>query len=170
MDAIKVLTERRSIRKYKCTPVEEEKLNIILEAGMNAPTGRNRQAPIILAITNKEMRDRLSELNAQILGMDSDPFYNAPCVLVVLADRKVPTYIYDGSLVMGNLQNAACALGLGSAWIHRAKEVFELPEWKAWLKSIGVEGEYEGIGNLILGYPDKEAVEKPRRENRIFYV
>lgn len=169
MDAQKVLTERRSIKKYKPTPVESEKIDMILAAGMNAPTGRNLQAPIILAITNKELRDRISLLNAQAMGASIDPFYDAPAVLVVLADRTVPTYIYDGSLVMGNMLNAAHALGLGACWIHRAKEVFDSPEGKQLLKDLGIEGDYEGIGNCIVGYSDCDYPEASARKSNYVY-
>ena len=130
-----------------------------------------RQSPIIVAITDKAMVEKLAKANAAVMNRDTDPFYGAPAVLVVLADKSVGTRVYDGSLVMGNLMLAAHSLGVGSRWIHRAKEVFELPEWKEWLKSIGVEGEYEGIGNCILGYPADEVPEAPeRRPNRVFYV
>ena len=122
-------------------------------------------------LLKKEIRDELSYINA---GKDpfkrSDPFYGAPVVLVVLADKSVPTYLYDGSLVMENLLLAAHALGLGACWIHRAKETFELPEGKALLKKLGIEGEYEGIGNCIVGYADGEFAQKPRKENRVYYV
>jgi hypothetical protein len=125
-----------------------------------------------LAVTDKQVRDELSKLNA---GKDpffrADPFYGAPVVLVVLADKSVHTYLYDGSLVMENLQLAAHALGLGACWIHRAKETFDLPEWKEFLKKLGIEGEYEGIGNCVIGYPEGEVpAVKPRKEGRVYYV
>ena len=120
----------------------------MVEAGTYAPTGMGKQSPIIVAITDKTVRDRISKLNADIAGTESDPFYGAPVVLVVLADRNCPTYIYDGSLVMGNLLNAAHAAGLGSCWIHRAKEVFDTEEGKALLRQWGIDGDYEGIGKL----------------------
>ena len=144
----------------------------IIEAGLYAPSGRNKQAPIILAVTNKEIRDKLSEINSlKDPYFRADPFYNAPCVLVVLADKSVPTYVYDGSLVMENMLLAAHSLGLGACWIHRAKETFELEEGKALLKELGIEGEYEGIGNCVVGYPEIIPTEsKPRRENRVYYV
>ena len=165
---IENMVERRSIRRYKSTPVPQNILDEILKAGIYAPTGRNLQAPIIIAVTNKELRDRLSKMNAAVMGAENDPFYGAPAVLVVLADRSVPTYLYDGSLVMGNLMNAAHSLGIGSCWIHRAKEVFESDEGKKILRELGVEGEYEGIGNCILGYADCDLPEaRPRKENYI---
>ena len=165
---IENMVKRRSIRRYKSTPVPQNILDEILKAGIYAPTGRNLQAPIIIAVTNKELRDRLSKMNAAVMGAENDPFYGAPAVLVVLADRSVPTYLYDGSLVMGNLMNAAHSLGIGSCWRHRAKEVFESDEGKKILRELGVEGEYEGIGNCILGYADCDLPEaRPRKENYI---
>ena len=163
---------RRSIRKYKPDMVPKEIIDQIVEAGTYAATGMNRQSPIIIAVTNKEMRDRLSRMNAAIMGVDSDPFYGAPVVLIVLADRSSANYLYDGSLVMGNLMLAAHALGVGSCWIHRAKQEFESPEGKEILKSLGIEGDYEGIGHCILGYPaDSTAPEaKPRKEDYVVYV
>ena len=162
------MVERRSIRRYKSAPVPQNLLDEILKAGIYAPTGRNLQAPIIIAVTNKELRDRLSKMNADVMGADSDPFYGAPVVLVVLADKNVPTYLYDGSLVMGNLMNAAHSLGIGSCWIHRAKEVFESDEGKEILRELGIDGNYEGIGNCILGYADCDLPEaRPRKENYV---
>ena len=171
MDAMQNLLTRRSVRKYKPDMVPQEKLDKILEAGTYAATGMGRQSPIILAVTDKAMRDRLSKMNAAIMGVDSDPFYGAPVVLVVLADKNVPTYIYDGSLVMGNLMNAAHAEGLGSCWIHRAKEEFNSPEGKQILQDLGITGDYEGIGHCILGYADgDEPAAKPRKENYVYSV
>lgn len=170
-NTLEMLKTRRSIRYYQDRIPEKELLDKVLEAGTYAPTGRNNQAPIIVAVTNKEMRDKLSKLNAQVMGSENDPFYGAPVVLVVLANRSFDTYIYDGSLVMGNLMNAAHAVGLGSCWIHRAKEVFDSPEGKELLKEWGIEGDYEGIGNCIIGYIDGTAPEvKPRKDNYIYWV
>lgn len=171
MDAMQNLLTRRSVRKYKPDMVPQEKLEKILEAGTYAATGMGRQSPIILAVTDKAMRDRLSKMNAAIMGVDSDPFYGAPVVLVVLADKNVPTYIYDGSLVMGNLMNAAHAEGIASCWIHRAKEEFNSPEGKQILQDLGIIGDYEGIGHCILGYADgDEPAAKPRKENYVYSV
>ncbi len=165
---IENLIERRSVRKYKSTPVPQNLIDEVLRAGTYAPTGRNYQSPIIVAVTNKSLRDRISKINAETVGMEGDPFYGAPVVLIVLADRKIPTYIYDGSLVMGNMLNAAHSLGLGSCWINRAKETFETDEGKAILRELGIFGDYEGIGNCILGYSDGPAPEaRPRKDNYI---
>lgn len=171
MDAVQNLLTRRSVRKYKPDMVPQEKLDKILEAGTYAATGMGRQSPIILAVTDKTMRDKLSKMNAAIMGSDNDPFYGAPVVLVVLADKNVPTYIYDGSLVMGNLMNAAHAEGIASCWIHRAKEEFNSEEGKKILQDLGITGDYEGIGHCILGYADgDEPAAKPRKENYVYSV
>lgn len=170
-ETIENLKTRRAIRSYQSTVPDKELLAQVIEAGTYAPTGMGRQSPIIVAVTDKAVRDRLSQLNAAVMGSDADPFYGAPAVLVVLADRSVPTYLYDGSLVMGNLMNAAHALGLGTCWIHRAKEVFDSEEGKALLKEWGIEGDYEGIGNCIIGYPAQENPQpKPRKENYVYYI
>lgn len=168
---LEMLKTRRAIRSYEDRVPEKSLLEKVLEAGTYAPTGMGRQSPVIVAVTNKEVRDRLAKLNAGVMGRDADPFYGAPVVLVVLADRQCPTYLYDGSLVMGNLLNAAHAVGLGSCWIHRAKEVFDSPEGKELLKEWGIEGDYEGIGNCILGYSAQEAPKpKPRKADYIVHV
>ncbi len=165
------LLTRRSVRSYTAEIPPMEVIEEICKAGTYAPTGMNRQSPIIIAVTNKEMRDRLSKMNAAVMGADNDPFYGAPVVLVVLADKNVHTYVEDGSLVMGNLMNAAHAKGLGSCWIHRAKEMFETEEGKQILKDLGIEGDYVGVGNCILGYTAGDYPEaKPRKENWVYWV
>lgn len=171
-EVIQNIISRRSIRKYKGDVVPKEIIEEIVKAGMYAPTGMNSQSPIILAITNKEVRDRLSKLNAKFMNnTEIDPFYGAPVVLVVLVDKNKVTPIYDGSLVMGNLMNAAHSLGIGSCWIHRAKEVFDTEAGKELLKSFGIEGDYEGIGNCILGYADCEnPIPAPRKDNYVYYI
>ena len=170
-EVINNMKTRRSIRKYKPDMIPEDVLNRIIEAGTYAATGMGKQSPIIIAVTNKEIRDKFSKMNAEIMGVDSDPFYGAPVVLIVLADKARPTYVYDGSLVMGNLMLAAHAEGIGSCWIHRAKEEFESAEGKAFLKSLGIEGDYEGIGHCVLGYTDgEEPKAMPRKENYVYCV
>ena len=167
------LIERRSCKKYLSKPVEKELLEKVIKACTFAPTGKNRQPVKILAITDPQVRDELRKLNAKILGVDEnfDPFYNAPTVLVVLADPSVNTYLYDGSLVMGNLMNAAHALGLGSCWIHRAKEEFNTEYGKSLLRSLGIEGEWEGIGHCLLGYADGPLpAARPRKDGWVHYV
>lgn len=170
-ETLKTLETRRSCRSYKPELIEDEKLKAILKAGTYAATGMGRQSPIIIAVTDRAMRDKLSKMNAAVMGSDSDPFYGAPELLIVLGNKDISTYLYDGSLVMGNLMNAAADLGVASCWIHRAKEEFESEEGKAILKSLGIEGNYEGIGHLILGYaagPANEPV--PRKEDYIYYI
>lgn len=171
-ETIQNIISRRSIRKYKGDMIPREILEEILKAGTFAPTGRNSQSPIILAITNKEVRDKLSKLNAKFMNnTEIDPFYGAPVVLVVLVDKNKVTPVYDGSLVMGNLMNAAHSLGIGSCWIHRAKEVFDTEEGKELLKSFGIEGDYEGVGNCILGYTEgEEPMAAPRKDNYVYYI
>lgn len=165
------LVTRRSVRAFRSEPIPQEVLEQILEAGTYAPTGMGRQSPIILAVTNRELRDRLSAMNAKIMGVEGDPFYGAPVVLVVLADQQVATHVYDGTLVMGNLMLAAHALGVGSCWIHRAKEEFQSPEGKAILKDLGIQGAYEGIGHCILGYPEGSVPQAaPRKDGYVYYV
>ena len=145
-ESIKNMIERRSVRGYKPDMIPKEDLDLILEAGTYAATGMGMQSPVIVAVTDKATRDQLSKMNADVMGTDTDPFYGAPVVLVVLADKNRPTYIYDGSLVMGNLMNAAASLGIGSCWIHRAKEVFASEEkyflrngaWKVTMKVSGI--------------------------------
>ena len=172
-EILKAMTERRSTRSYRSEMIPKAILDSIIQAGLYAASGRNFQSPVIIAVTDKTVRDRLSEMNRKIGGWQEgfDPFYNAPAVLVVLADKTKPTYVYDGSLVMGNLMLAAHAMGLGSCWIHRAKEEFDSDEGKELLRSLGIEGDYEGIGHCIIGYPAGElSSAPPRHENRIFCV
>ena len=174
-NVIDAMIERRSVKKYKPDMVSMDLINEVVKAGLYAASGMNKQSPIIIAVTDKALRDKLSALNAKIGGWkpDFDPFYNAPVVLIVLADKNIATHVYDGSLVIGNMMLAAHSLGLGSCWIHRAKEEFETPEGKELLKSLGIEGEYEGIGHCVIGYADVEnenAKPLERKDNRVFYV
>ena len=170
-ETLKVLEERRSCRKFKPDMITDDELNAVIKAGTYAPTGMGKQSPIIIAVTNKELRDELAKVNAQIMGGDMDPFYGAPVVLIVLADKSIWTYKEDGSLVIGNMLNAAESLGLGSIWIHRAKEEFEMDFGKNILKKLGIEGDYEGIGHCALGYPDGEKLQaKPRKDNYVYYI
>ena len=170
-EVLSKIQSRRSIRRFKPDMIPRDVLEQIVTAGTYAPTGRNLQSPIILAVTNKEIRDRLSALNAAAMGASNDPFYGAPVVLVVLADKSCRTHLYDGSLVMGNLMLAAHELGIGSCWIHRAKEEFDSPEGKQILADLGIEGDYEGIGNCILGYVDGDYPEaRERKENWVYWA
>ena len=172
-ETLKVLKERRSCRNFKPDMVKEEELRAIIEAGTYAATGMGKQSPIIIAVTDREMRDKISEENRKIGGWQEgfDPFYGAPVILIVLADKKVPTYIYDGALVMGNLLNAAASLGVANIWIHRAKEEFDSDFGKEILKKLGIEGEYEGIGHCALGYAAEAAKEAaPRKDNYVYCI
>lgn len=172
-EIIRAMEERRSIRNFKPEMPPKEALQQIVEAGLYAANGKGQQAAIIVAVTNKALRDKLSEENRKIGGWQEgfDPFYGAPAVLVVLAKKDWPNRVYDGSLVMGNLMLAAHSLGLGSIWIHRAKEEFEEPEYQQLLKDLGVEGEWEGIGHCAVGYINGEVpAPAPRKPGRVFWA
>ena len=172
-EVLKEMKERRSIRKYKADMVPQEILDQIIEAGLYAANGRGTQNTIIIQVTKKKLRDKIAEMNRKIGGWEEgfDPFYGAPAMLIVLARKDWPTGIYDGSLVMGNLMLAAHDLGIGSCWIHRAKEEFESDWGKNLLRSLGVNGDYEGIGHCALGYADGDYPAAPaRNEGRVFYV
>lgn len=171
-EVLNALKERRSCRKFQPRQVSQEDLDAILEAGTYAPTGMNRQAPVIVAIQDPETVAQVSRLNAAVMGADTDPFYGAPTVLVVLADPEIRTWLHDGALVMGNLLNAAHAVGVGSCYIFRAKEVFETEEGRALLKKWGIPEHYVGIGNCILGYPAEGGIRpaSPRKENYVIRI
>ena len=170
---IENLKNRRSIRKFKPDMLPKLVLTEIVEAGTYAPTGKNTQSPIIIVVTDPVQREKIRQVNVAIGGWaeDYDPFYGAPVILVVLANKKSYNHVYDGTLVRGNLMLAAHALGVGSCWINRAKQAFEMDEWKEWLRSLGIEGEYEGIGNIALGYPDGPAPKAaPRKDDWVYWV
>ncbi len=170
-ETLQVLESRRSCRSFKPDMITDEELKAVLKAGTYAASGMGKQSPIILAVTDPDKVKEFSRANAAIMGANIDPFYGAPVILVVLADKSVPTYLYDGSLVMGNLMNAAESLGLGSIWIHRAKEEFESEFGQKLLQELGIEGAYEGIGHCALGYwaePPKAAA--ARKDNYVYYV
>ena len=164
------LLNRRSIRRYKEDQVPDELLDQVLTAGLYAPTGMNRQNIIMVAVRDKETRDQLSRMNAAVMGSDLDPFYGAPCVIVVLGDPEIYPVVENGSLVLGNLMNGAYAVGLGSCWIHRAKQTFETEEGKALLRKWGLKDNLVGIGNCILGYADESPEAKPRLDGRIVRI
>lgn len=165
-----LLKNRRSIRRYKPDQVPEDLLDAVLEAGLYAPTGMNRQNVVMVAVRDKETRDQLSRMNAAVMGSTNDPFYGAPCVIVVLGDASIYPVVENGSLVLGNLMNAAYEAGLGSCWIHRAKQMFETEEGKALLRKWGLPETLVGVGNCILGYPDETPEAKPRLPGRIVKV
>jgi nitroreductase len=170
MEAMQNLLERRSIRKYKETQVPDELLDQVLEAGLYAPTGMNRQNVVMVAVRDKETRDQLMRMNAAVMGSQNDPFYGAPCVIVVLGDTETYPVVENGSLVLGNLMNAAHAVGLGSCWIHRARQMFETEEGKELLRKWGLKDTLVGVGNCILGYPDEGPQARPRLEGRIVKI
>lgn len=169
-EAMRNLLERRAVRSYTDAPVTKEELDAVIEAGLYAPTARGEQRAIIAAITNKEDRDAVSEINRGIMGVDFDPFYGAPVVCVVFADGSWPMTVKDGSLVMGNMLNAAHAIGLGSCWIDRAEPVFESEAGKALMKKWGVPEGYVGVGNCILGHPAETPAPAPRKEGRVIRI
>ena len=170
---IKAMEERRSIRKFKADMPAKKDIEQIIEAGLFAANGMGKQATITVAVTKKELRDKLSAANCQIGGWKEgfDPFYGAPVILIVLADKNWANRVYDGSLVMGNMMLAAHSLGLGGIWIHRAKEEFEMPEYQQLLKDLGVEGEWEGIGHCAIGYADGDLPKAAKRKDgRVFWA
>jgi len=168
---LETLKTRRSVRSYLPKQVDEEALQAILDAGTYAATGMNRQSPIIVCVQDPAARETLRRMNAAVMGSDGDPFYGAPTVLVVLADKNIRTCVEDASLVIGNLMNAAFSVGVDSCWIHRAKEEFDTDEGKDLLASWGIAGDYIGVGHLILGYRAGDLPDvRPRKENYIYRV
>ena len=171
-ETLKVLKERRSVRKYKAEQIRDEELNAILEAGTWAPSAKGLQTSVMVVVQDPETIAWMSKLNAEIQGNPgTDPFYGAPTVVVVLGDGEKLNWLQDGSLVMGNLMTAAAALGLGSCWINRAKEMFESAEGKALRKEWGIADTYAGVACCILGYADGPLPEaKPRKNDYIVRV
>jgi len=170
MEAMHNLLHRRAVRSYTDQQVPDDLLDRVLEAGLYAPTGMNTQNIYMVAVRDRETRDQLMRMNAAIWGRDFDPFYGAPCVIVVLGDTEIYPVVENGSLVLGNLMNAAHAVGLGSCWIHRARQTFETEEGKELLRKWGLPDTLVGIGNCILGYPAEDPVAKPRKDGRIVKV
>ena len=170
-ESIKNMLERRSIRAYKKDLVPQEALDVILEAGEYSPSGMGQQSTLMVVTQNPELVAKLSKMNADVMGSKADPFYGAPTVIIVFSDSKMGTCVENGSLVMGNLMLAAHSEGIGSCWIHRAKETFESEEGKNILKELGITGDYEGIGNCVLGYADgDEPKAHPIKDNYVYYV
>ena len=168
MEALEALYTRRSIKGFTDQMPSQDEIDKVTKAGTAAPTGMGMQSPYIVVVKNKALRDELSKMNAEVLGTHADPFYNAPVIIVVLASKSRNTYMNDGSLVMGNMLNAAHAIGLGACWIHRAKEVFESERGKQLLKEWGIDDDCEGIGHIALGYPAMEPKPaKPRKEGYV---
>ena len=171
-ETLRVLRERRSIRKYKTEQIKDGELDAILEAGTWAASGKKLQTAVMVVVQDQETIQLMSRLNAEIFGRPgTDPFYGAPTVVVVLADGEKPNWLQDGSLVLGNLMTAAASLGVGSCWINREKELFEMPEGKALLAKWGLPETLRGVGNCILGYPEGEIpAPRPRKDGYIVRV
>lgn len=172
-EVMECILKRRSIRSFKAEMPKKEEIDQIIEAGLYAPSGHGAQSTIILAVTNRELRDRISKDNYRVVGreVNTDPFYGAPVILIVLADRSSSNRAYDGSVVMENMMLAATSIGLGSIWINRAREEFETEEYRQLLKDLGIQGEWEGVGHCAIGYIDGEVPQvAPRRPGRVYYV
>ena len=166
-ETLNTLLTRRSIRKFKPEQIKAEELAAVLEAGKHAPSGGGRQGNLFVVAQDPALRKQLAKLNAAVLGKDFDPYYGAPTIILVFADRTQSTPVEDGSIALGNLFNAAHALGLGSCWIHRAREMFANEEGQALLKRWGVEDRYVGVGACSLGYPDGELPAAAPRKVRV---
>ena len=166
---IENMKTRRSVRRFSSKEVPQDLVDQVIEAGTYAASGHDRQPWVILCVRDEETRHRLSKANAEFFDAPvADPFYGAPVYLIVLCRTSTPTYLYDGSLALGNMMLAAHSLGLATCWIHRAKQVFEQPAWKEWLKAMGLEDQYEGIGHLALGYAAGDLpAARPRKEGRV---
>ncbi|AKN30894.1 diguanylate cyclase [Clostridium carboxidivorans P7] len=171
-ETMKTLLNRRSIRKYKSEQIKDEELKAVLEAGKYAPSGANQQSALFIVVQNKDIIKKISKMNAAVMEKENvDPYYGAPTVILVLADKSKATPVEDASIALGNMYNAAYSLGLGSCWIHRTREMFESGEGKKLLKEWGVEGDYIGVGSCILGYPDCELPKPaPRKDNFVIMV
>jgi len=170
-ETIKTLLNRRSIRKYKSEQITDEELNVVLEAGKFAPSGANKQSALFIVVQNKEMIKKITKMNADVIGSNIDPYYGAPTIILVLADKSKATPIEDASIAIGNMFNAAYSIGLGSCWVHRTKQMFESEEGTALLKEWGVEGDYVGVGSCILGYSDCDLPNAgPRKEKFVVMV
>lgn len=170
-DILSIIVSRRSVKSFTDEAVDKVMIDKVIKAGMYAPSGKNIQSPIILCVTNQEIRKNLSKELADFRGITNDPFYGAPVYLVVLAKKDVFTHVYDGSCVIENMLLEAHSLGLGACWIHHAKEIFEKEYGKSLLNSLGFDGEYEGVGTCILGHAKKYPEEEiPRKENYVYYL
>lgn len=170
-ETLQTLLGRRSIRDYKKEQIKDEELSAVLEAGKYAPSGGNRQSPIFIVVQDKDTLNKISAMNAAIMDKDTDPYYGAPTIILVLADKNMTTPIEDASLALGNIFNAAESLGLGCVWVHRVKQMFESEEGKELLKKWGIDGDYIGVGSCAIGYPNNPKPEAaPRKENYIVYV
>lgn len=170
-EVLQNIKTRRSIRKYRPEQIKEEELQAVLEAGTYAPSGRGMQSPVLVAVQEPETMKQIVKMNAQVLGSDSNPYYGAPTVILVLAPGDRTTWLEDGSCVLDTMMLAAHSIGLSSCWIHREREMFETEEGKALMKKWGIPEGYKGIGALSLGYGDGELPKAPeRKDGRIIMV
>ena len=166
-----MLLTRRSVRAYKPDPVPEALLEEVLRAGTYAPTGGGRQSPVLVAVTAKAARDEISRLNAAVMGKDTDPYYGAPVLVLALADPASSTWVEDASCALENMMLAAHALGLGSVWVHREREIFDSEAGKALLRAWGLPETLRGVGSIALGYASGPApAPAPRKDGYIVRV
>lgn len=168
-EILQILKTRRSIRAYKSAQISEELLNAILETGTYAPTAKGLQSPLIVAVQDGNTIAQLSRMNREILGSTFDPYYGAPTILLVFADGNIPTHVEDGSCVLLQMMLAAHALGLGTCWINRERQMFESADGKTLLRQWGVSDNFKGIGALSLGYPDGPAA-MPAARKQGYYI
>lgn len=171
-EVLKALRERRSVRQFKAEQITDEELQAVLEAGAFAPTAMGRQDPWIVAVQNPDIVAQLVKMNAEILGMNGNPYYGAPTIVLVFGSRPEiwPNAVYDGSLVLGNMMNAAHAIGLGSCWIHREREMFDTEEGKALMRQFGLPEGLMGIGSIALGYAAAEPLPPKARKDDYFRI
>ena len=169
-DFLEMIKTRRSTRGFKPDSIPEDLLDAVLEAGTYAPTGMNRQSPVIIAVSDKKYREKLSKLNAAIMGVDKDPYYGAPTVVLVLADPSASTFVEDGSCVLENMMLAAASLELGSVWVHREREIFDSENGKALLREWGLDETLRGVGSIALGYPASEPGEPAKRKDNYVVI
>ena len=168
---IDAILARRSTRAFTAEPVAREQLEAIVACGQWAPSGMNRQELTFAVLSDGEQVARLAAALEPLLDRGSYDMYGAQAAVLVAVPAGYPYDRQDDSCALENMFLAATSLGLGSCWINRAKEEFDTPWGKDLLKSLGVEGEYEGIGHCALGYIDGDVPQAaPRRENRVFYI
>lgn len=168
---IKALLTRRSVRKYLDKPLEPQVMEAVLQAGTYAPTGMGMQSPTIVAVESPEDRKAVQELNQKARGFQSDPYYGAPAIILVLTDPERGTGVEDASCVLSAMMIAAHGLGAASCWIHGEREMFQLPEGKALLEKWGLPTHLRGVGSLAIGYADGPAPQpKPRKEGYVVRV
>jgi len=170
-ETLKTLLNRRSIRKYKANQIKDEELEAVLQAGIYAPSAAGQQSAKFIVVQDKKTLKKIDAMNAKVMGKNVHPYYDAPTVILVLADKSKVAPVEDASVALANMFNAAASLGLGSCWIHREKQMFESEEGKNLLKKWGVEGDYIGVGSCVLGYPDCPKPEAaPRKKDYVVYI